>query len=233
MESLNLGPQSKANPGPTFTMSQPAAPSSSTNTSAANPDYSTVNLADLQEFFPMTSGVMQEPALPQGNMASAQTASSFSMQSTQFRVDAPLGDEDISEFASFSEAQVPGTLDSLDMGDFADLLNPRLMNEVGNGTSMLQQSSCQQAAPHGSSIAAQSNAASQNTCDPTSNPGSTWMNYPNSIISLLQNEAMMASNNNNHGAPVLDDLDELMDEDRLISILNSGSQPGFVSGHQT
>ncbi|XP_028284578.1 transcription factor p65 [Parambassis ranga] len=235
MESLNLGPQPKANPGPTFQMSQPAAPSSSINTSAANTEYSTVNVADLHEFFPMSSGVTQELALPQGNVASSQTASSFSMQSTQFRVDAPLGDEDIPEFPSFSEAQVPGTLDSLDMGEFEDLLNHRLMNEVGNGTSMLQQSSCQQAAPHGSSIAAQSNAASQNTCDPTSNPGSTWMNYPNSIVSLLQNEAMigMASNNNNHGAPALDDLDELMDEDRLISIFNSGSQPGFVSGHQT
>ncbi len=98
------------------------------------------------------------------------------------------------------------------------------------------QASCQQAAPPSSSAAAQNCAASQNISDTASNPGSTWMNYPNSIVSLLQNESMIdIAPSNNHRPPVLDEFDELMsaDEDRLISIFNSGNQARFVSGHPT
>lgn len=231
MESLNLGPQPKATAVPSFTMSQAPA-SSSTTTSTANQDYSTVNLSDLHEFFPNISSAMsQESAASQGSTASAQANSSFTLQGSQFRVDAPLAEEDIPEFPSFPETQAQGTLDSLNMDDFVDLLNPRLMSESGNGASMLAQASCQQAAPASSSTTA------QNTSDPASNPGSTWMNYPNSIVNLLQNEGMIdvASNNNNHRPVMLDEFDELMsaDEDRLISIFNSGSQAGFVSGHPT
>lgn len=240
MESLNLGPQPKATPVLNFTMSQaPSSSSSSTSTSTANQDYSTVNLSDLHEFFPnISSAIAQEPAASQGSTASSQTSSSFTLQGSQFRVDAPLVDDDIPEFPSFSEAQAPGTLDNLNMDDFEDLLNPPLMSENGSSASMLAHPSCQQAAPPSSSIAAQNSAASQNTSDPTSNPGSTWMNYPNSIVNLLQNEGMMdiaPNNNNNHRPAVLDEFDELMsaDEDRLISIFNSGSQAGFVSGHPT
>nr|QJQ40092.1 NF-kB subunit p65 protein [Trachinotus ovatus] len=229
MESLNLGPQPKAAPVPSFTMSQaPSSSSSSTTTSTANQDFSTVNLSDLHEFFPNISSAMaQEPAASQGSTVSSQASSSFNLQGPQFRVD----DDDIPEFPSFPEAQAPGTLDSLNMDDFEDLLNP------GNGASMLAHTSCQQAAPPSSSAVAQNNTASQNTSDPASNPGSTWMNHPNSIVNLLQNEGIvMASNNNNHHPPaVLDEFDDLMsvDEDRLISIFNSESQAGFVSGHPT
>ncbi|XP_044040863.1 transcription factor p65 isoform X1 [Siniperca chuatsi] len=236
MESLNLGPQPKATPVPNFTMSQAPA-SSSTTTSTVNQDYSTVNLSDLHEFFPnISSAIAQEPAASQGSTASSQTSSSFTLQGSQFRVDVPLVDDDIPEFPSFSEAQAPGTLDNLNMDDFEDLLNPPLMSESGNGTSVLAHASCQQAAPPSSSTAPQNSAASQNTSDPTSNSGSTWMNYPNSIVNLLQNEGMMdIASNNNHRPAVLDEFDELMsaDEDRLISIFNSGSQAGFVSGHPT
>ncbi|XP_070785623.1 transcription factor p65 isoform X1 [Enoplosus armatus] len=232
MESLNLGPQPKATPVPNFTMSQAPA-SSSTTTSTANQDYSTVNLSDLHEFFPnISSAIAQEPAASQGSAASSQTSSSFTLQGSQFRVDAPLVDEYIPEFPSFSEAQAQGTLDNLTMDDFEDLLS-----ESGNGTSMLAHASCQQAAPPSSSTAAQNSAASQNISDPASNPGSTWMNYPNSIVNLLHTEGMIdiAPNNNNHRPAVLDEFDELMsaDEDRLISIFNSGTQAGFVSGHPT
>uniref|UniRef100_A0A3Q2Q1X3 V-rel avian reticuloendotheliosis viral oncogene homolog A n=2 Tax=Fundulus heteroclitus TaxID=8078 RepID=A0A3Q2Q1X3_FUNHE len=235
MESLKLGPQPKANPEPTFTMSASVPSSTSTNTSTATQDYSTVNLSDLHEFFPNISSAMsQESAAPQGNPAppSQRDAISFPMQDPQFRVDHSLVDDEIPEFPSFSDAHVPGTLDSLNMEDFADLLNPRLMNEGGPGASMLTPS--QQGGPSGS--AGQSSAASQNAPEPANNPGSTYMNYPNSIANLLRSEDMIVlSPGNNQQPTVLDDFDVLMsgDEERFISIFNSGNQAGFVSGHPT
>lgn len=236
MESLKLGPQPKANLVPAFTMSSAPTPSSTTTTtSAAHQEYSTVNISDLHEFFP---NIAQEAASSQ--MAAPQSSSSFTLQESQFRVDAALVDEDIPEFPSFSDTQVPGTLDSLNMEDLEDFLNQRAMSEGGNGTSGLP--SCQQASVSKSSTAAQTGAASQNISEPPSNPGITYMNYPNSIANLLRSEDMMVlgsgltiSNNSHHQSAVLDDLDELMsaDEDRLMSIFNSGSQAGFVSGHPT
>ncbi|XP_054608659.1 LOW QUALITY PROTEIN: transcription factor p65 [Dunckerocampus dactyliophorus] len=203
MESLNLGPQPKVTPVVTVSMSQATASSSS-----SCQDYSTVNLSDLQEFFPnISSAITQEPAAFQGTAASSQSASSFSFQGSQFPADASLTED---AFPDFSEDQAPGTLDSLDMDDFVDLLKPA--HESGNGTA------CHQTA-----------VVSQNTPDLAGNPGSTWMNYPNSIVTLLQNESMMdvLSNNNNSSSrsqqrpAVLDDYDELIsvDEDHLISIL--------------
>ncbi|XP_071779609.2 transcription factor p65 isoform X1 [Centroberyx gerrardi] len=233
MESLTLDPQPKATPVPGYVLSQ--APASSTT---VNQDYSTVNLSDLHDFFPTfsTAAAVAEPVVSQASAASSQPGSSFALQGSQFRVDAPLVDDDIPEFPSFTEGQVTGTLDSLDMDDFVDLLNPRLMGEGGNSVSMLAQASCHQAALASSSTAAQNNAVSQNPSDPASAPGSTWMNYPNSIVSLLQNEGMIDSSPSNAShRVVLDDFDEFMsaDDDRLISILNSGTQAGFVSGHPT
>ncbi|XP_026174926.1 transcription factor p65 [Mastacembelus armatus] len=235
METLNLGTQPKATPVLNFTIGQSTPTSSSTTTSTANQDYSTVNLSDLHEFFPnISSAITQEPTVSQASTVTSQANSTF--PAVQFRVDHPLVDDDIPEFPSFSETQAPGTLDSLNMDDFEDLLNPRLMSEGGNSTSMLAQATCQQATAPSSSAAALNNVVSQNTSDPAGNPGSTWMNYPNSIVNLLQNEGMMdVASSNNHRPVVLDDFDELMsaDEDRLISIFNSESQAGFVSGHPT
>ncbi|KAL6118831.1 rela [Pungitius sinensis] len=223
MESLNLGP--KATPVPNFTMSQVPTSRSVTTPSTGNQEYSTVNLSDLHQYFPASSATAQDTTSSQ---ASSQANVSFAQQSSH----PPIADDDIPEFPSFSEAQAQGTLDQLNMDDFEDLLNPALLNDCGNGTSMLAQVSFQQAAPPGGSI-----AASQNTSDAGSIPGSTWMNYPNSIVHLLQNEGMidMASGNMNQRPAMLDEFDELMsaDEDRLISIFNSGSQAGFVSGHPT
>lgn len=230
MESLNLGPQPKTAAVPSFPGGV-QAPASSTSSSTTT---STINLSDLHEFFPnISSAIAQEPASSQGSVASSQASSSFTLQSSQFRVDPSL--DDIPEFPSFSEAQAGGNLDNLDMDDFEDLLNPTLMNECGNGTSMLVQASCQQVPPSSSSSASQNSAASQNSSDPASNPGSTWMNYPDSIVNLLENEAMIVISPNSHRPPVLDEFDELMsaEEDRLISIFNSGTQGKFVSGHPT
>ncbi|XP_041635182.1 transcription factor p65 [Cheilinus undulatus] len=237
MESLSLGTQPKATPVPNFTMNQPQASNSSSSSSSAttsttNQDFSTVNMSDLHKFFPNISSVIaQEQAASQGGAAASQTGSSFTLQGSQFPVDSPLLDDDITGFPSFDETQARGTLDSINMDEFEDLLNPPLMGDSGNNMVL---SSCQQAAP--SAAAAQNGAAAaQNSSDPVGNPGSTWMNYPNSIVNLLQNETMVSlpPTNNNHRAPILDELDELMsaDEDRLISIFNSGSQARFVSGH--
>ncbi|KAF3697550.1 Transcription factor p65 Nuclear factor [Channa argus] len=233
IETLNLGPQAKAS-SMSFPISQAPTSSSSTTTSTANQDYSTVNLSDLHEFFPnISSGLPQEAGAPQANTVSSQASSSFSVPGSLFRVDTTLMDDDIPEFPSFSETQAPVTLDSLNMDDFEDLLNPGHMGESGNGAPMLAHAPCQQATPPSSSTAAHNSAVSQNT-DPANNPGSTWMNYPNSIVNLLQNDGMM-DNNHSHRPAVLDEFDELMsaDEDRLISIFNSESQVGFVSGHPT
>ncbi|XP_058480415.1 transcription factor p65 isoform X1 [Solea solea] len=234
MESLKLGPQPKATPVANFIMSQApsSSSSSSTTTSTANQDYSTVNLSELHEFFPgISSAMAQEPSASQGSTASSHAA--FNLHGSQFRVDAPLVEDDIPEFPSFSEAQAQGTLDSLNMDDFEDLLNPPLMSVSGNGALVMAQASCQQAAPPSSSILTQNNTLSQNTSAPPNNPGSTWMSYPNSIVNLLQSEDMIVLPSNNHQPVVLDEFDELMsaDEDRLISIFNSESQAGFVSGH--
>ncbi|XP_074555188.1 transcription factor p65 [Halichoeres trimaculatus] len=235
MESLSLGTQPKATPVPNFTMSQPQASSSSAaTTSTANQDFSTVNLSDLQKFFPnISSTISQEQAAPQGSSAPSQSSSSFNLQGSQFPVDSPLLDDDIPTFPSFDDVQARGTLDSLNMDEFEDLLNPPLMGDSGNCVVL---GSVQQAVP---TCTAPLNgaAAPQNSSDPACNPGSTWMNYPTSIVSLLQNEDMadLAPTNSLHRPPVLDEYDELMsaDEDRLISIFNSGSQAKFASGHPT
>uniref|UniRef100_A0A3B5L4Y7 V-rel avian reticuloendotheliosis viral oncogene homolog A n=1 Tax=Xiphophorus couchianus TaxID=32473 RepID=A0A3B5L4Y7_9TELE len=234
MESLKLGP---TNPVQTFTMSSVSAPSSSTASTAANNEYSTVNLSDLHEFFPNISSPMaEESAAPQGSAAAPQTGSTFPLQESQFRVDPPLVDDEIPDFSNFTDAPVPGTLDSLNMDEFEDLLNPRLMSEGGSAASML--TSSQHGVLSSSAAASHNGASSQNLPDHVNNPGSTYMNYPNSIANLLRNEDMIilaSSTNNNQQPAVLDDFDVLMsaDEDRLISIFNSGSQAGFVSGHPT
>ncbi|TNN34328.1 hypothetical protein EYF80_055509 [Liparis tanakae] len=215
MESLNPGPPPKATPVAHFPMSQ-AAPPPCSATAAASQEYSTVNLADLQQqFYPDISTMVQGPPAPQGSSScSSQSGVSFAPPGPQYHADAPLVDDDIPEFPS------------LNMEDFEDLLNPVLMSGSGSGASMSAQAPCQQ------SPAAFSTAV-QNNSDPAGVPGSTWMNYPNSIVHLLQNEGMM--DNGGHRPPVLDELDELMsaDEDRLISIFNGGGQAGFVSGHPT
>ncbi|TNM93404.1 hypothetical protein fugu_001580 [Takifugu bimaculatus] len=230
MESLNLGPQPKAAAVSSFPVTQApsssAASSSSVTTPAINQEFSTVNQSDLDEFFPnISAGVSQEPSSSQGGVASSQLGGSFGLQ--PFRVDPTLMDDNMSDFSNF-EHQGQNTLASLNIDDFVDFLNPGLMTECGNGASM----ACHPPAPPSSSAAAQNSTAT----DAANMPGSTWMTYPHPIANLLQNEAMMdVATNANHQPAVLDDYDVLTsaDEDRLISILNSGTQARFVSGHPT
>ncbi|XP_061525139.1 LOW QUALITY PROTEIN: transcription factor p65 [Phycodurus eques] len=208
MESLNLGPQPKVAQGSSFAVNQPPV---------SRQDYSTLKLSDLQEFFPDISSVItQEQLASQGGVASSQSAGFFPLLASQFPADAASAEDDIPQFPSFPEAQAPGTLDSLNMDDFVDLLNPP--HESVNG---------QRPGPSSASSATtHRNAAAQNTLDPAGMPGSTWMNYPNSIVNLLQNESMMdvlTSNNNQQRPAVLDEFDELIsvDEDHLISIFTA------------
>lgn len=208
MESLNLGPQPKPAAVSSFAVTQTAS-SSSVAPPTINQDFSTVNQADLEEFFP---NVSQEPSSSQGGV------SSFALAASQFRVDSAL----MEDFPSFSEAQGQSALGSLTIEDFDDFLNPSLMPEAGGGVS----AACQPLAPPGPPSSSS-----------TSAPGSTWMNYPHTIVNLLQNEGMMEASAGGGGPQpaVLDEYDVLTsaDEDRLISLLNSGSQARFVSGHPT
>lgn len=209
MESLNLGPQPKPAAVSSFTVAQTATSSSSVAPPTINQDFSTVNQADLEEFFP---NVSQEPSSSQGGV------SSFALAASQFRVDSAL----MEDFPSFSEAQGQSALGSLTIEDFDDFLNPPLMPEAGGGVSV----ACQPLAPPGPPSSSSS----------TSVPGSTWMNYPHTIVNLLQNEGMMEASAGGGPQPaVLDEYDVLTsaDEDRLISLLNSGGQARFVSGHPT
>uniref|UniRef100_A0A1A7X7T1 V-rel reticuloendotheliosis viral oncogene homolog A n=1 Tax=Iconisemion striatum TaxID=60296 RepID=A0A1A7X7T1_9TELE len=226
MDSLKMGPQPKNNPHP-FIINSALTPPSMATVGAVSQDFQTVNLSDLQEFFPNISSAMsQEPAAAQGN---TEPSTHFSNQDSQFRVDTTLVDEDIPEFPNFPDAQVPSTLESLNMDDLVEIYNPRV--DVGNNTAMFVAVPNSAASTHNGSV-------SQITSEPASNPGSTYMNYPNSIANLLRSEPMMVAAPviiTNHQPTMLDDLDELIsaDEERLISIFNTESHAGFVSGHPT
>ncbi|KAM8882147.1 transcription factor p65 [Synchiropus picturatus] len=219
MESLKLGPQPNTPTVANLSMSQ-APPSSSTSAAAAaaaassssilstaNQEYSTVNLSDihLSEFF---------PNIPSNIGQDAGTSASQFME------------DDIPEFPSFNEPHHQGTLDSLNMDDFVDLLTPNMMGE----SSGHQPSSCQQVPPI-SCPASSAQTMVQNSSD---QPVGTWMSYPSSITSLIDSGAMNDTPSTNHHQ-ALQDLDHLLsaDEDRLMSILNNGTQTGFVSGHPT
>ncbi|XP_055794834.1 transcription factor p65-like [Salvelinus fontinalis] len=213
LNSLTLDSQHKATPVARFTTN----PQASAATSQAFP---TVNLSDLHGF---TFSTFASPQEPVSAAATPEPTSTF-VQDSQFRVDGPMVDEELPEFPSFSEVHQSGTLDSINIDDFqAMLVQSGLAGEgPGNSRVSVSQAPCHLPA---------TNPVVNNSCG-----GSTWMNYPNSIVNLLQSEGMIDSSPGNSNQPaVLDDLDVFssMDEDRLMSILNSGNQAGFVSGHQT
>lgn len=216
MESLNLGPQPKATQVAKFKLNQ--TPTSASSSSAATQDFPTVNLSDLHEFFPNISAIGQDTTGPQGSASSSQTSGSFQAQY-------PVYQMDDDNFPSFSDGQVQ--LDSLNMEDFVALLNPTNHHQVSENDGLaLGHAGCHQAATSSMSNACQSSAASQNTLEPTGNPGSTWMDYPTSIVDLLNNETMNdILPNNSTRQPTHDEFDEFpsLDDERFISILNSES----------
>ncbi|KAJ8281834.1 hypothetical protein COCON_G00043530 [Conger conger] len=242
--------QAKASPLPGLSALSPA-PATST---AASQDYRTVNLSDLFGFsftgFPSSQDTGSKVGAADGGGGGAGGIGAGSSEvvplsepgpsfgaigsGVRFRTDHTLGDEELNEFPSLTEGHVSGTLDSINTEEFRALLGQSAL--VGEGGLGLSNAGGSCTVPQSSSA---SSSATHNPADlSTGNHicGATWMNYPNSIMSLLQNESMMegpvATPTN---MPVLDDLDDLssMDEDRLMSILNNGTTPGFMSGHHT
>uniref|UniRef100_A0A4W5JPE2 V-rel avian reticuloendotheliosis viral oncogene homolog A n=1 Tax=Hucho hucho TaxID=62062 RepID=A0A4W5JPE2_9TELE len=212
LNSLTLNSQPKATPVASFTTN----PQASTATAASSQAFPTVNMSDFHSFAFHTFACPQEPV---SAAATPEPTSTFGVQGSQFKVD-----EELPEFPSFSEAQPPGTLDSINIDDFQAMLGQSCLAGEGPKSSEV---SAPQAPCHLPSTNTVANNAAQNQADPANHHiscGSTWMNYPNSIVNLLQNERMMDSSPGNASQPaVLDDLDVLtsMDEDRLMSILNS------------
>uniref|UniRef100_A0A8C6U2K8 V-rel avian reticuloendotheliosis viral oncogene homolog A n=1 Tax=Neogobius melanostomus TaxID=47308 RepID=A0A8C6U2K8_9GOBI len=214
LETLTIASQPKATPiSVSFAQNQSnstnANPTSSSTTSTQ--DYSTVNLSDLHEFFPSYSSAMGlEPPSSQPP-ASSSSSSSAQIQNQQYNESAI----DYIDFPSFSDSTDGGTLESLNMDDFVDLVNlPVSRPQVSEGA--VNQAGCQQVAHAG-----------QGTQEQAGNPGSTWMDYPTSITDLLNNENMMdtlgAGGGSNGVQPHVGDFDGFMstDDERLISILNS------------
>lgn len=218
LETLKIAPQPKATPlsAPTFTQNQPnpnsTAPAPSSSTQG---DYTTVNLSDLHEFFPNYTSAMGLDA-PPPQPSSSSSSSSAQIQSSQYHVEGAI---DYDDFPSFSDAQDGGTLESLNMDDFVDLVNPVNRLQVSDGAAT--PAACQQAA------SAAANAA-QAVLEQAGNPGSTWMDYPTSITDLLNNENMLdtlgAGGGSSNGVqPHMGEFEGFMstDDERLISILNS------------
>ncbi|KAJ8008166.1 hypothetical protein DPEC_G00101940 [Dallia pectoralis] len=222
LNSLTLDSQPTATPVDNFINNAPTQASTVTALSSSSQAFPTVNLSDLHGFtftFPGSQGSAGPAAFPE-------PSSAFGVQGSQFRMQTV--EEDLPEFPSFTEAHASGTLDSINIEDFQALLGQSCLVGEGLGSNTPQLPATNTAA----------NNAGQNHADPAGYPGnscsgSTWMNYPNSIVNLLQNEGMMDSSPGNANQPtVFDDLDAFnsMDDDRLMSILNSGNS---VSGHQT
>lgn len=219
LETLKIAPQPKATPlsAPTFTQNQPN-PSSATApapSSSNQGDYTTVNLSDLHEFFPNYTSAMGLDA-PPPQSSSSSSSSAAQIQSSQYHVEGAI---DYDDFPSFSDAQDGGTLESLNMDDFVDLVSPVNRLQVSNGA--VTPAACQQAA------SAAANAA-QAALEQAGNPGSTWMDYPTSITDLLNNENMLdtlgAGGGSSNGVqPHMGEFEGFMstDDERLISILNS------------
>ncbi|XP_056431313.1 transcription factor p65 [Gadus chalcogrammus] len=218
---------------------------------AANTEFSTVNLSDLVDMSYPTFSVISTAAASSSSSSSTTSSSQQQQQqpapcsSSQFRV------EDIPEFPSFSNGSI---LDGI-MDDFEELLSQKLQAEGGIGGApggpahpalpqhqhqhqhqhQQQHHHLQHQQPAGpsSSSASSTSSSSQNNnstpgssqtpTDPGAMPGCTWMNYPNSIVNLLQSEGMMP------GSPgpacqnpmLLEDFDMLTsaDEERLMSLL--------------
>lgn len=220
LETLTITPQPKVTPisVPAFAQSQPTVtappPASSTQ------DYSTVNLSDLHDFFPnYTSAIGLEPVSSQpaaaavASVPASSSASSSQVQAPQYHVDGTI---DYDAFPSFSDPQDGGTLESLNMDDFMDLVSPVTQLQVSEAGGA-GQAACQPAGQ----------GHSQGASEQVANPGSAWMDYPSSITDLLNNENMMdtlgAGGGSNGVQPHIGDFDGFMstDDERLISILNS------------
>ncbi|KAJ8405402.1 hypothetical protein AAFF_G00318750 [Aldrovandia affinis] len=244
LNSITLESQPKATPVTSLSGPTPAPPT------APLQDYRTVNLSDLYGFsFPACSsaqatgsGVGGGAGIVDGGgcggvgagvpeaVTPSEPGTSFAVLGSRFRTDHVLCDEELPEFPSLIDGHASGTLDSINTEEFQALLGQSGLagGATGAGVGLGN--------PGGACTLPPSSVSSSTTLNPpdlsASNHlcGGTWMNYPNSILSLLQIDSMMEGPvATPPSLPVgLDDLDGLssMDEDRLMSILN-------MSGHAT
>ncbi|KAF4071430.1 hypothetical protein AMELA_G00273200 [Ameiurus melas] len=196
-------------------------------------DFPTVNLSDLHDFsfptFPHSipdqsdSGSRRDGtgANGPGTMVAQEVQNTYASSIN-------LIDNEIPEFPSFSEAQT-SDVENINTDDFQALLG-----QSGDGTSAA--SVCHANAAGGMVV---DNALGSSGAEQAArNLGNgTWMSFPQSIVNFLQNEPMpdagMAGT-----STVADDLEEelefpSLDDDRLMSIFNSGNQVSFLSGHPT
>uniref|UniRef100_A0A8C1R1Q4 V-rel avian reticuloendotheliosis viral oncogene homolog A n=1 Tax=Cyprinus carpio TaxID=7962 RepID=A0A8C1R1Q4_CYPCA len=170
-------------------------------------DFPTVNLSDLHDFTLNNFISHDQMSAPPPAEPVQSAAAPDSFSAGPFRVE---GDDEIPEFPSFSEVQ-SSDVDNINIEDFQALLvQSGLPGEAG---------------------------LAMGKPEPEHTGNSTWMSFPPSIASLIQNESMMES-----AAPpapaatgVLDDLDMLtsIEDERFMTMFTSSSQVSFLSGHPT
>ncbi|GAA6092213.1 transcription factor p65 [Tachysurus ichikawai] len=198
---------------------------------SAAPDISTelrtVNLSDLHDFpysnFP-SSTPDQSDTSRRGEGTGARNTAAQEVQNTFSSFD-----NDILNFPSFSEAQT-SDVENINTAEFQALFSQSgLPGEGPSNASACHANTAGNTTADSASCSGGAEQASRNL------DNETWMSFPTSIISYLQNEPMVQS-----ATPVtpiqqiLDDTDIMnsLDEDRLMSILHNGNQ-NFLSGHPT
>ncbi|XP_036439084.1 transcription factor p65 [Colossoma macropomum] len=216
----------------------PAAPS------PVSQDFHTVNLSDLHDFsfssFPQSAPEQADNSARRDGPGSNVTGVSvtqeiqnnFNTQSgAPFREEPHPDDIDLPEFPSFSEAQT-SDVDNINIEDFQALLGQSVL--AGEGVSGIGNSASASSTATPAADTMASNGSNQ-VGNNMGNNATTWMNFPPSIVNLLQSEQMANAQPVSAGPVGFDDIDVItsMDEDRLLSIFNSGSQVSFLSGHPT
>lgn len=210
-------------------------------TPSVTQDVRTINLSDLHDFsfqnFPPSAPDQSDTGSRRDGTGvnGAGNPMAQEVQNT-FPTSMGLMDEneipEIPEFPSFSEAHT-SDVENINTDEFQALLGQSAL--PGDGTSV--NSACHAGAA-GNVTAIENVLGSSGVEQVARNLGNgTWMNFPPSIASLLQSEQLMDAGLPGTSATpvVLDDYDMLnsMDEDRLMSILNSGTQVAYLSGHPT
>ncbi|KAF7686861.1 transcription factor p65 [Silurus meridionalis] len=196
-------------------------------TTAMTQSFRTVNLSDLNDF---SFSTFHHPTPDQSD-----TGSRRDLAGTILAQEGPttfsINDEgEIPEFPSFSEAQT-SDVENINTDEFQALLGQSGLH--GDSTSATSVCQANTAANVTIDNALGSNGSEQVGRNVTNGP---WMNFPPSIVSLLQNEPITDTEFPGTSAPsALDDMDMLtsMEEDRLMSIFDGNNQVGFMSGHPT
>lgn len=204
-------------------------------------DFRTVNLSDLHDnifstfssFSPAVPDQSDSGSRRDGTGANAVGTAVAPETQTPFATPIGLIDEhEIPEFPSFSENQ-SSDMEHINTDEFQALLGQSGL--PGDGASAASVCHANAAGNMAVDNILGSNGAEQVARNVGN--GNWMMSFPPSIVNLLQNEQMTDTGLPSTSAPPLglDEMDMLnsMDEDRLMSILNSSSQANFLSGHST